>query len=612
MEFARSKGVKIEDPKPEPTVAQKAGGVIRDGAAGLVRGAGSIGATILSPIDATARFLNGGQPVSIGGYDIVGQDRREGMDSAFREMGVDTDSMSYGAGKLTSEIAGTLGAGGAVANTVARVAPRVAQSAPALLEAIRTGGFATGQRVAPGAVNALKDAGIRASGGAISGGTAAGLVEPNQAPAGVVIGGALPPAVKAAGAAGRTVGQAVSGRLARDAAVRKVVGTVGDDAVPQTIADIQTYFPKRAESIPVSASAATGNPRLAQLEQGSRLRVGDQWFDFDQRQGKAVFDNVLKATDEAAELGQRAKDRADNWTAAWQKASDNLKPRLWTQRMTQFGADLRQAELSPDASNPAVRSVLDAINAEMDRLGPNFGIGHLQQLRANLNGKVQPMSPDVFKSAPRDNPAIISIKKEMDDILNTATGGKWQKVIEGYAKDSEKVHAAKAAQKVRSSFIDPATGKVQGVALNVDTPKITEAGLGRAMDAARMPDKTLALSDEAANRLEATLNVLRRQNIVQGMKRTSTAGGGSDTVPNLIAEGAARATGAPNLLLQLVDAGRRVGMGKQDEALAALLTDPNQLAVALSEYLRPQAANRLGVLAYRTAPVVAGRLASGQ
>jgi hypothetical protein len=101
--------------------------------------------------------------------------------------------------------------------------------------------------------------------------------------------------------------------------------------------------------------------------------------------------------------------------------------------MTQFGEDLRQAELSPDSSNPAVRGVIDAINAEMDRLGPNFGLGHLQQMRANLNGKVNPMAPDAFKSAPRDNPAIISLKQEMDDILNTATGGKWQSVIDGYA-----------------------------------------------------------------------------------------------------------------------------------------------------------------------------------
>lgn len=603
----KANGYTFDEPKPEPGIAQRIAGGVRDLAAGAVRGAGSIGATILAPIDVASDAISG-QPLM-----QSNNERRTKMDSALSGLtGADPNSMMYGAGKLTSEVAGTMGAGGAVANGIARLAPGLAQSAPALVQAIRTGGFSTGQRVAPGVMNALQDAGIRAAGGAINGGVSTLMVDPQETPMGIAAGAAVPVAVKAAGAVGRSVGQAVSGRLAKDAAVRRVVSAVGDEAVPQTVADIQTYYPKGAEDIPVSASAITQNPALARLEQGSRLRAGDPWYNFDQEQGKAVFGNVLKATQEADQLGARLGDRQDNWRQAWESASENMRPRLWVQRMTQFGADMESALRSPESSNPAVRSVLDAINAEMDRLGPNFGLGNLQQLRANLNGKVQPTSTDVFKSAPRDNPAIISLKQEMDDILNTATGGKWQKVLEGYAKDSEAVHASKAAQKVRNAFIDPNTGRVEGVALNPDTPKITEAGLGRAMDAARMPDGSLALSPEATGRLESTLGALRRQNIVQSVKRTATAGGGSDTMSNALAEGAARASGAPNMLLQLLDAGRKIGMGRQDNALAALLSDPNQLAVALSDYLRPQPVSRLGVLGYRSAPVVAGRLASGQ
>jgi hypothetical protein len=86
---------------------------------------------------------------------------------------------------------------------------------------------------------------------------------------------------------------------------------------------------------------------------------------------------------------------------------------------------------------------------------------------------------------------------------------------------------------VRNAFVDGETGRVRGVSLdsNGDVPKITEAGLGRAMDAARLPDKSLALSPQSNDRLTATLDALRRQNIVQGVKRTATAGSGSDTVP---------------------------------------------------------------------------------
>ena len=67
--------VRWEDAEPaKGGIAQGAGNLV----AGLLRGAGSIGATLLAPIDALARKLNGGQPINIGGYDIAGQDRRVG------------------------------------------------------------------------------------------------------------------------------------------------------------------------------------------------------------------------------------------------------------------------------------------------------------------------------------------------------------------------------------------------------------------------------------------------------------------------------------------------------------------------------------------------------
>jgi hypothetical protein len=76
-----------------------------------------------------------------------------------------------------------------------------------------------------------------------------------------------------------------------------------------------------------------------------------------------------------------------------------------------------------------------------------------------------------------------------------------------------------------------------------DIPKITEAGLNRALDAARAPDKSTLLSDPSRQRLESILDALRRQNIVQGVKRSATAGGGSNTTSDQFAAGTARALG---------------------------------------------------------------------
>lgn len=578
---------------------------VGNAAAGGVRGAGSIGATILAPFDVAADAAAGK------GLTLESnRQRRADMDATLQAIGADPESLAFQGGKVGTEVAGTMGTGTVLANALARVLPQSAQAAPVvnqLLNAIRSGGMSTGARTAPGVAPQAANLAIRSAGGAVHGGAAAGLVNPEDADVGALVGGTIPVASKVLGVAGHAVGAAVSPTAARTNATNKIARTVGEDQIPQVIADVQTHFPKGAENIPLSTAAITKNPGLAQLEQGSRLNSAPAWFEFDQRQGKAVFDNVMDATQEAGELGARKALRAENWQAAWAKASEAQKPRIWAKRMTQFGADLEQAVRSPAASNPEVRAVLDAVNAELDRVGPGFSPAHLQQIRANLNGKVQALSGNVFKSAPRDNPAIISLKQELDDILNVSTGGKWQKVLEGYAKDTGNVHAAAAAGKVRSAFVDKDTGRVLGTALNPDgdVAKVTEAGLGRAMNAARQADGSLALSPAAEQRLSATLDALRRQNVVRGVKNSALAGGGSDTIPNALASGAAQEAGAPNMLLQVLGAVRKVGRGKTDNALAELLSNPDELALVLQRYLQPPPANRLLVGAGQAAPALA-------
>lgn len=203
-------GQVIQGGKSEPSmfdnIKQGLGNVV----AGAVRGAGSIGSTIVAPYD-IAKDALAGKGLSL----ESNRQRRADMDSALASMGAETDSFGYGAGKLVGEIAGTAGLGGAVANGTRMGLAMAGKSAPAaiepLLTAIGSGGFSTGSKVAPGAVNFLKDQAIRAAGGAISGGASAGLVNPEDAGMGMVVGGAMPGVVKAAGEAGKVAGNAVAG-----------------------------------------------------------------------------------------------------------------------------------------------------------------------------------------------------------------------------------------------------------------------------------------------------------------------------------------------------------------------------------------------------------------
>lgn len=174
-------------------------------AAGMVRGAGSIGATLLAPKDIISDALDGK------GFSLESnRQRRADMDSALESMGAQPDSMVYKGGKLTGEIAGTMGAGGLLANGLTKI-PVIASKAPALVNAIRTAGMSTGTATAPGIPGTAGNLLTRMAGGAVTGGVSAGLVDPESAGAGAAIGAAAPPLLLGAGKAANAIGRLVSG-----------------------------------------------------------------------------------------------------------------------------------------------------------------------------------------------------------------------------------------------------------------------------------------------------------------------------------------------------------------------------------------------------------------
>ncbi len=188
-------------PSTMDAIRQGAGNV----AAGLVRGAGSLGAAILAPRDAIESLI----ARKMGAPELQTQDRRAGMDSALGSMGAETDSFGYGAGKLAGEIAGTAGAGGVVANGMVKAAPMVANAAPGVANfltkaapAVQSGGLSLG---AGAPTNMLANLGLRTAGGGIAGAAAtlAATGDIKEAGQGALIGGAIPGGVKIAGAVGK-------------------------------------------------------------------------------------------------------------------------------------------------------------------------------------------------------------------------------------------------------------------------------------------------------------------------------------------------------------------------------------------------------------------------
>jgi hypothetical protein len=343
--------------------------------------------------------------------------------------------------------------------------------------------------------------------------------------------------------AGRRAAEEVSsvlGNVANEA--KGVVGKLGgsaDDVIEylkQALEKVRTADAVPTPGgIPLSTAARTQDPGLARLEIGSRANDAPSWFPFDTNQASAVNKAFLDATDEATQLAARKGDRATNWKAGWEAAEEGADLPMFADKVSGLKSSLNDMMKSPDAVNPKVMAMISQVQKIIDDLGENITPAHLQQIRANLSGKFNPNSTSAFESVSRDTPSTIKMLKNIDEILESVTGGKWSPVTQGYKTGSDLVRQSQAAGKMRASYYDPITGRVRGVVADADVPKITEAGFGRALDTTKG-----TLSDAAQVKANAILEALRLQALPQRLKKTATAGGGSDTVSNNVAVGAAK------------------------------------------------------------------------
>lgn len=209
--------IRPAEPSTMDSIRQGAGNLL----AGGLRGAGSIGATIVAPIDYAMDAIIGDRKEKGLTKLVLGDnykaplsrnaERRQQMDGALQSMGAEPDSWMYKGGKLGGEIAGTAGMGGVLAKPLqalaaSRYAPGIEPLLEGSIKALQTGGFRVGPLAGTSAGTAA-----RVLGGAAVGGASAGLVNPEDAGTGAVIGGVLPGAAQLAGKAGGAIRQSMTG-----------------------------------------------------------------------------------------------------------------------------------------------------------------------------------------------------------------------------------------------------------------------------------------------------------------------------------------------------------------------------------------------------------------
>lgn len=276
--------------KIDPKKIDESGVNLADLAGGLVRGAGSIGATVLTPVDWLAR------KAGIENAYIGRTDRREAMDSALKELGADPTSLTYKTGKIGTEIAGTLPIGGLLGSGLAKgaaaISPSVARAVTPLAQSISSGGFNVPSAAANPVVNML----TRMAGGGINAAASAGAVDPETAKTAGLMGAALPPSAKAAMGMGRYAGNLASSlyRPFTEKGQEILTGQMLKNALGDSAVNAAEIVPG---SLPTLAEA-TGNANIAGLQRTIRDTMPNGIERFAQRDAgnaaarNAYFDTI--------------------------------------------------------------------------------------------------------------------------------------------------------------------------------------------------------------------------------------------------------------------------------------------------------------------------------
>ncbi len=291
-----------EPPKePEGPKLRTALDIARDIPAGLLRGAGSIGATLMWPKDKlddlAQQYLAGsGQTLSglITGKAPVSRNeqRRQDMNAGLAELGADPNSTAFGVSKVLGEVAGTLGIGGLLGS-----AAGAAGAGPATVNALRTSGMVTGANPAGLGARAA-DMGLRTAAGAGVGMASAAAVNPGDTQGiavGGLLGGALPGAVKGVG----LLGSALTSKAVGPAGERaKLAQDAINAGIPLTAADV-TANP----ALKATRSVLDDVPLIGKAGAQSREAIQDG---FNRAVGQTFGANATKLTPQVMASAKKA------------------------------------------------------------------------------------------------------------------------------------------------------------------------------------------------------------------------------------------------------------------------------------------------------------------
>lgn len=624
-------------------VAPGVAGTFGNLVAGAVRGAGSIGATILYPIDKVTDLVKGDRGPNVTGL-VTGkqplsrnEERRQAMTDALASLGADTDSTAFKVGKFGGEMAGTAGAGGVLANGM-RMVPVLATKAAPMIAAVDSAGMA-----APGLTGA-KALAVRSAGGAVAGGASAGMVDPGSAGDGALIGALMPPAFKAAGITGDAFAAAVRPFFA--AGQQKIVADTLRQYAQDPVAALRAL--KAAQQvIPGSApttAAASGDIGLAGLQRTMQNASGDFAAELatrgtNQNQARTAAMEAIAGNSGKIAVAKEGRD------AATDAMREGVLQRAGSLDATSITAKLERMLADPNNAGSTARAGLQRALSQVRDIAGDSGVidaralyeirkdlglamnGKLQGDAGNLRfargalDKVQSMFDDAIEAGSRrpmsnSRDLVVGARQSVpatgqqaaamqaaDAAKAPATG--WRDYLAKYSELSTPINQMEALQDVLRR-VQTGTTDTQG-SLLLSAAKLNQILKNEGADLAKK------LTPEQLQQLRNLAGDLNASQLAQNAGKAS----GSNTVQNLAQDKLLQATlgkvGASQpvqttlgalLKLPYVRANQniqqRLGEALLNPQEAARLLDSNAASVPrLSGLLNPAAA-----LAYRGAPLL--------
>jgi hypothetical protein len=479
-------------------------------AAGAGRGASSIGATLMAPYDIVKDAMAGkGMTLE------SNRQRRAAVDEMMFALGANPESAAYKGGKLGTEILGTAGMGGALANT-ARALPGAAKIEP-FIESIGSGGFRVG------GLTGLPALATRGAGGAITGGASAGIVNPEDAGLGAMVGGAIPGAVSIAGNSARGIGRALRG-----GEISPEVGMLA----------------KKAQDLGISVPA----DRLVNSKPMNALAASLEYMPFSGR--TATVDKMQSQLNRA--VSRTFGQDSDNVTMALRKAQGDLGSKFDT--VLQNNTVKVDPTFTQELADHAQRAT-----SELESGQASIILKQIEEIAAKApNGQI-------------DGQAAYNIKKTLDRIGQRNSPEAWyagdlKKSLMGALNRSLKPEDAAEFAKVRQQY---------GTML--DLKKMAQNGADGDISIARLANMKNIGNPELQDLADISAQFLKSRESPHGAMQRLMLGG-------LGAAGAGSGVVSPLLFGGAVAAGRGANAALNSNAMRGLLMRaPNQGAGLLTQ-----------------------------